>query len=55
MSAWLVSLGACCVCCVVYLLAEFIQTQLVQHDNRFIAAAVKMCDRSRFNAKQKRG
>ncbi len=43
------------VCCVVYLLAEFIQTQPVQHDNRFIVAAVKMCDRSRFKAKQKRG
>ncbi len=39
--------------CVVYLLAEFIQTQLVRHDNRFIAAAVKMRDRSRFTAKQK--
>jgi len=39
--------------CVVYLLAEFIQTQLVRHDNRFIAAAVKMRGRSRFTAKQK--
>ncbi len=40
-------------CGVVYLLAEFIQTQLMRHDNRFIATAMKLRQRSRFAAKQK--